>query len=248
MAEYKYGAVCENGHLIDYKENQEDLVEQPKCQNCGSKVLRICPNCQEYPLLVRKVTLEDGSYDYRLEDYCRSCGDALPWGPDKVTQFLHNKGISLGSSSSGPTPRETILSHSIRETLNDIKYGGEVIKQVKDGDKCYNNKLWHPALSTYIHAFEWGIIAYLENEENIDIIEQERNGTYYNLAGRSPNLLDVLADHVTLDQKTIDRIEDLNRAERRWMAHHKSGEVLRDEVDSVRSRLGVLLETLFNRE
>lgn len=62
----------------------------------------------------------------------------------------------------------------------------------------------------------------------------------------SPNLLDVLTDYVTLDQKTINRIEDLKRAERRWMAHHKSGEVLRDEVESVRSRLGVILTRLFD--
>ena len=61
-------------------------------------------------------------------------------------------------------------------------------------------------------------------------------------------MLDVLTDKVTLDQKIIERIEDLNKTERRWMAHHRSGQVLRDEVESVRSRLGVLLGTLFEEE
>jgi len=37
----------------------------------------------------------------------------------------------------------------------------------------------------------------------------------------------------------------MNRAERRWMAHHKSGQTLQDDVDQIRSRLSEFVETLF---
>lgn len=248
MTGLKLAAICSTGHIIDYKNSYEDLTSQPGCQKCGKPLHTVCPNCENETVLVQKIEQKDGSYRLRRDDYCRSCNEAFPWGPGKVEQFLHDKGISLGSSSSTPSPRETILTRSIREQLSQSKYGPEVIRQIKDGDQCYKNQLWHPALSMYIHGFEWAMIAYLQDEEGFDVVEKERQGTYFNLAGQSPNLLDVLTDYVTLDQKTIDRIEDLNSAERRWMAHHKSGEVLRDEVESVRSRLGVLLTQLFDAE
>lgn len=245
MTELKFAAICSNGHILDYKDSHENLASQPGCHKCGQPLHTVCPNCKNETVLIQRVEQEDGSYQLYSDDYCRSCNEAFPWRPGKVEQFLHDKGITLGSSSSPPTPRETILTYSIRENLSETKYGPEVIRQIKDGDECYQNQLWHPALAMYIHGFEWAMIAYLQDEEGLDVIEKEREGTYYNLAGQSPNLLDVLTDYVTLDQKTIDRIEDLNRAERRWMAHHKSGEVLRDEVESVRSRLGVLLTRLY---
>lgn len=245
MGELKFAAICSNGHILDRKNTHENLINQPGCQKCGKPIHTVCPNCENQTVFINRIEKKDGSYKLRRDDYCRSCNEAFPWGPSKIDQFLHDKGINLSRPSTTPSPRETILTHTIRERLSQTRYGPEVIKQIEDGDECYQNKLWHPALAMYIHGFEWAMIAYLQEEENFDVIEKERQGTYFNFAGQSPNLLDVLTDYVTLDQKTIDRIEDLNRAERRWMAHHKSGEVLRDEVESVRSRLGVLLARLF---
>ncbi|WP_276246171.1 hypothetical protein [Haladaptatus sp. YSMS36] len=100
----------------------------------------------------------------------------------------------------------------------------------------------------YIHAYEWLVIAYLEDREDVDIIDREQSGqeVYYSLAGRSPSLMDELTNHVNLDQKMISRIESMNRAERRWMAHHKSGETLKQDVDAVRARLAKLLGSLFD--
>jgi len=100
----------------------------------------------------------------------------------------------------------------------------------------------------YVHAYEWTIIAYLEHSEDVNIIEREQKGqdVYYSLAGRSPSLLDELTNHLNLDQKMISRIEGMNRAERRWMAHHKSGETLQQEVDAIRARLATLLGVLFD--
>lgn len=98
----------------------------------------------------------------------------------------------------------------------------------------------------YVHAIEWAIITYLEDQEDFDVIEKENQGEYFYLAGKKPNLLDELRKHVEIDQKTIERIEELNRSERRWMAHHRSGETLQGDVDAVRSRLGALIKTLYS--
>jgi hypothetical protein len=135
---------------------------------------------------------------------------------------------------------------SIRTVLTEIKWGDEVINHIKDGDKCYNNRLWHPALVSYIHAFEWSAISYLAYAENFDVIDEERRGNYYNFAGGQNNLLDKLTEHVDIDQKTISRLRGMNQAERRWMAHHKSGKVLQDDVDALRSRLKAFIELLYS--
>ncbi|MCT9096972.1 DUF2321 domain-containing protein [Haloarchaeobius sp. HME9146] len=245
MGKVNPAAICSNGHIIDWKADHSNLVNQAKCQHCGKDVHDDCPACEAKSVLAWRETHQDKSDDWRAEDYCRSCGEAFPWGPDRITQFFKGKGISF-SGPPNPSPRERILPHPTREQLVEMKYGKEAIEHINDGDKCYKKELWRPALAMYIHAFEWVMIAYLEDREGFDVVEKERNGQKFNLAGRTPNLLAVLTDKVTLDQKTIERIEDMNRAERRWMAHHRSGEVLRDEVDSVRSRLGVLLSVLFD--
>ena len=68
---------------------------------------------------------------------------------------------------------------------------------------------------------------------------------YYNLAGGHHSLLDEVTNHVSLDQKLVSTVKRSNQAERRWMAHHKSGETLAYDVMSLRSRLETILEELF---
>lgn len=140
---------------------------------------------------------------------------------------------------------DDILSPDIRSELESIHYGDEVIQHIEDGDKCFENELFGPALGSYIHAIEWTMIAYLEDREGIDIIQKESNGVYYQFAAGQHNLLDELTDNVTLDQKTVSKIESMNQAERRWAAHHKSGKALPIEIRAVRSRLEELLTGLF---
>lgn len=86
---------------------------------------------------------------------------------------------------------------------------------------------------------------YLEDQEGIDIIQKESNGTYYQFAGGKHNLLDKVTDNVDLDQKTVSKIESMNQAERRWAAHHKSGNTLPIEIRAIRARLKKLLTELF---
>lgn len=138
-----------------------------------------------------------------------------------------------------------IIHPDVRTELENIHYGDEVLQHIEDGDKCFENELFAPALGSYIHAIEWTMIAYLEDREGIDIIQKESNGVYYQFAAGQHNLLDELTDNVTLDQKTVSKIKSMNQAERRWAAHHKSGKPLPAEIKAVRSRLEELLTELF---
>jgi len=142
-----------------------------------------------------------------------------------------------------------IIDDRIKNILEYTKWGKEVIKHVRDGDKCYENGLIDPALGSYIHAFEWAIISYLESECNRDIIEEEKKGKPYYFARGDKNLLSTLIEcKKDIDQKTIDKIRELNNAERRWMAHHKSGKTLEAEVKAVRDRLKEFLKILYSQK
>lgn len=140
---------------------------------------------------------------------------------------------------------DPLIEDSVMDSISDKKYGHEVIGHIEDGDACLKMEILQPALASYIHAIEWAAIAYLESEEGEDIIEKENDGQLYYFAKGGNNVLDELQNYVEIDQKTISKIESMNRAERRWMAHHKSGETLPDEVKAVRARLGAFLTTLF---
>ena len=139
---------------------------------------------------------------------------------------------------------EPTLSQEILPTLEETKYGNEVLEHAQEGDICLEKNLHHLALSSYIHAIEWAAIAYL-TEKGIDIIAEEKSGNLYYFAGGENNLLDTLRTEADVDQKTISQLESMNRAERRWMAHHKTGEVLPEEIDAVRARLQSLVNSLF---
>lgn len=240
----KCGAVCNNGHVRDTKDSAEDLIDAGYCEKCGTELHRSCPNCA-YPIPVRRWEREDGTYTkWKKMGYCRNCGNAFPWGPGRVGDFFR-KHLSSPSSDTSPRPDGKIFTSPIRTYLNETKYGIEVIKHITDGDKCYRNSLWFPALTMYIHAIEWSAIAYLEAEAYHDVIEKERDGVRYYLASGQHNLIDGLNEHVEVDQKTLSQIAHLNRIERRWVAHHKSGETYKDDVDAVRARLNNLVSTLF---
>jgi hypothetical protein len=147
---------------------------------------------------------------------------------------------------SGSSDLPELVSDDIEKELSKSRHGDEVIKQIEDGDACVMNDLLQPALGSYIHAVEWAFIAYLESKQGLDIIQKEQQGgTYYNLAGGHHSLLEEVQKHVDLDQKVVDSITTINQAERRWMAHHKSGRTLSYDALGLRSRLRTILEELF---
>ncbi len=239
MPTFRLAQICGKGHLLYIADSLDDLASDNQCYKCGSQIFSQCPEC-EAPVRVRGVSSDDGSISWNRENHCYNCGVGLPWKPSQFQQMLN----ALGTSHS-PSPSGVILPQSTRKHLEETKYGHEVISHIQEGDRCYSHSLWQPALGSYIHAFEWAAITYLEDVEDVDIIAYEREGNFYTFAKGGQNILDELQQYVDLDQKTVSSIKRMNRAERRWMAHHKSGETLPDEVDAVRSRLGTLLKTLF---
>ena len=212
----------------------------------------------------RDDTYEDASLSYRLSDSVLEFSprhgsepQTFPWIP--VGEEYAREGFSSNSihlnrliemiedieegiqPSDSPDPTLDEKTHSL---LNSIDYGHEIIQHSQDGDICLEKGLHQLALSSYIHAIEWTIIAYLKTDE-LDIIEKEKDGTYYNLAGGRNSLLEEVNERAGLDQKTTSQLRSFNRAERRWMAHHKSGEILPEEIEAVRARLRSLVEKLF---
>lgn len=214
MVERKWGAVCSNKHIRDAKDSVDELANIHYCEICGTDVYQSCPNCDS-AIPVRRYKQEEGTYTkWATRNYCRTCGEALPWGPGRIVAFLQ-KYFSGPSRDTSPTPSRTILTSAIRKYLGKTKYGDEVIKHITDGDKCYRNSLWFPALTMYIHAIEWAAITYLETEAGLDVIEKEREGVRYYLASGEHSLVDELSEHVEVDQKTLSQMAHLNRLERR---------------------------------
>lgn len=83
------------------------------------------------------------------------------------------------------------------------------------------------------------MITFLKQKQIKDIIKQEKNGNYYSFS----DLISEIDDYI--DQKTKDKLNEINQAERRWIAHHKTGESLEEELIAIRARLYVFLNELF---
>jgi len=137
------------------------------------------------------------------------------------------------------------LTNERRGELTSSQWGEEVIRFIEEGDECLKNGLLHPALTSYIHGIEWSIISFLATKHDLDLIDEEREGAVYYFTGKSPNLLEKLKEHADISQKMDSRLQSMNSAERRWIAHHKSGSTTQSEVEAVRSRLFLLLDDLF---
>lgn len=137
--------------------------------------------------------------------------------------------------------RETVTDR-VRERMNRTKYGEYVIELADEGDEALRYQLLHPAMSSYIHAIEWAIICYREDEHGDDLIEEEISeefGYYYG------QLIDEeLPDDAPVSQKTKEELSSFVTY-RRWMGHHKSGELSEQNVGTVKDRLRILLEELY---
>lgn len=244
MTDVRYGTICKNRHVRWVAESRDEIPDISHCENCGQKLHDSCPSCS-LPIVVRKYEREDGTTTvWRVNDYCYECGEAYPWGPGRIGQTIDKFSPDL-SGQSGPRPSDQILSSAKREYLKDTKYGPEVIYYLREGDRCYKSAFWLAALTQYTHAIEWSAIAYLEAEADLDVIEEEREGINYYMAGGEHSIVDEIEKRTDVDQKTVSYINTVNRLERRWVAHHKSGKTHREDVDSLRARLGTLVDSLF---
>lgn len=121
--------------------------------------------------------------------------------------------------------------------LNNYEYGEEVLKHLQDALKCVEHNLLHPALNSFMHAIEWALIMGLKAKGK-DIIDEEHRGKklYY-----LKNLIDEAHKFGLISDKTKDRLDDFNRKHRRWTAHHKTGEIIEDDVKLVINLFEVLI-------
>lgn len=135
---------------------------------------------------------------------------------------------------------EHTLTNAQRELLQDSEYGRYTIDFIDEGDEALRNGLYNASMSCYIHGIEWVIIDYFQREKDEDLVEQEKQGKelYYfrDLVNR--------LDETPASQKTIDRLAQMNANERRWIAHHKSGQAMESDVRRVQDPLQVLLSEL----
>jgi len=69
--------------------------------------------------------------------------------------------------------------------------------------------------------------------------EKQEDGEYY------WKLVEELEQDKYVSQKTYEKLRKMNSVERRWMAHHKSGDLAETDVRNVRDRLEILIRELF---
>lgn len=137
---------------------------------------------------------------------------------------------------------EPILANEFFELLDQHTYGRNAIQYLTEGDQCLQNGLLHAALSCYIQAIEWVILYYKITLENVDLIEEQKEDDKYFTFN---NLVQKIEYGTPVKQKTLEKLNNINAAERKWAAHHKSGEITRVDVDNVRSTLFRLIDDLF---
>ena len=138
---------------------------------------------------------------------------------------------------------DTRLSETTIDQLEEHPYGQTALKYINEGDQSLRRGLLHAALSCYIQGIEWTILYYKIQQDDEDIVEEQQNGeigpVYFS------DLTEELEEDTPASQKTISKLSNFNQAERRWMAHHKSGELQRQDVENVRSTLLRLSDELF---
>lgn len=137
---------------------------------------------------------------------------------------------------------ETRISENVVQELEEHEYGRTAVQYINEGDQCLQQNLHHAALSCYIQAIEWVILHYKITEDSADLVEEQQEGR------RGPvyfdDLVDEIRDSSAASQKTISKLSNFNSTERRWVAHHKSGQINKEDVENVRSTLLRLTEEL----
>lgn len=141
---------------------------------------------------------------------------------------------------------DNVLAIEYRNILEETQYGRTAVKYIDEGDASLQHNHLNAALSCYIHAIEWVIIDYLNRTGDKDVIDQEKSND--KVLYRFSNLVDGIRHGTPTTQRTISYLDKLNSAERRWIAHHKDGDTLKADVDTLRERLLVLIDELFSEE
>lgn len=222
----------------------QQVTKRPGAGTSDKEKNKYTPSPIRFEALSDRVVIETFAGDNPIIPYYEVTHHDTPQDRHNVSRI---ESFIQSMQDGGSTPGLEPLPTELVSELQSAEWGEEVRHHLHEGDECYRNSLLHPALSSYIHAIEWALISFLKEKEDVDIIQQEKNGDlYYFASGNS--ILGEVQDTGELSQKSISRIKSLNRAERRWMGHHKSGEATKEELDGMRARLTQILEELFGTD
>jgi len=176
-------------------------------------------------------------------DYSYNIDNVVDQNKREITRILGR--LELEPTHGPYTEAESLdsrLSESTVERLDQHQYGRAAIQYINEGDKCLQQSLLNAALSCYIQGIEWVILYYEVTEQNEDLVEKQQQGqigpVYFT------DLVDKISEDTVASQKTVSKLNNFNSAERRWVAHHKSGQLERQDVESVRSTLLRLTEEI----
>lgn len=141
---------------------------------------------------------------------------------------------------------KTELKQEYRKHLSSLKYGGNILQYLDEGDTCFQRNLYHAALNCYIHAIEWTIITYLNQKRGKDVIEEQKQNkdTRYYFS----HFVDLLQGDTSVKQTTMESLEQYKDTERHWIAHHKSGDIPEFRIADIRETLLNLIGELFSQE
>lgn len=177
-------------------------------------------------------------------DYSYNVDNIVSTNKREITRILGR--LELEPTKGPYTEAETLDSRLSEQSIEELEkhgYGRTAVQYIHEGDRSLQQNLLHAALSCYIQGIEWVILHYKITEDDEDLVkeqqENERGPVYFT------DLVDEVSDEAIASQKTISKLESFNRAERRWVAHHKSGQLEKQDVENVRSTLLRLTEEIF---
>ncbi|OYT60804.1 hypothetical protein B6U81_04350, partial [Thermoplasmatales archaeon ex4484_30] len=107
--------------------------------------------------------------------------------------------------------------------------------------KCIEHGILHPALSSFVHAIEWTLVTGLKIKGK-DIIKEERKKKRYHLS----NLIEESHRQGIISDKMYDRLKNFNQTQRRWAAHHKTGDVIEKDMKDVTELFKELVNEICN--
>lgn len=178
------------------------------------------------------------------EDYSYNKKDIVSQNKREIKRIMGRLGLQpLREPYTESETLDAHLKQEFRRYLDALEYGGNVLQYLDEGDISFKRDLHHAALNCYVHALEWTIISYLNEERGKDVIEEQKqkeDTRYY-----FHHLVDLLQGDSSVEQTTMDSLVQYKNTERHWIAHHKSGDLPGTRVEDVRETLLNLIGELF---
>lgn len=218
------------GKYFNEKNNEENIdLLRFRADTRGLSVLPISKSkiCHPNPRI---------SYSTKDTFYCDFLNDDRD-NYKELLDFLSNIARLLEIKK---TSKGKIVHASQFESLKNYEYGDKILGYIKDEIKCQKYSLLDPAINSFLHAIEWSLIVKL-NAGGIDIIQQERKEekAYY-----LKELTDIVHKKGWISDKMRDRLLEFNKRERRWTAHHKTGDTIMEDLTYLRRLFEKLIEEL----